>query len=712
MDPHGCFGGKKLNDFEAQGIIRYRAATPRVPDNNIIADNDPLLPFNGEELNRQKEATSKEAAWEAFMDEWDDLMDRVAEQDHSESEELLRHVAQKHIDQEQFKEMEQEQPNQASSAPQVSEAAEDVHGNVAFASGQPEESEQELEGDSELPLDYFQIADDEPEESNRGEPEQGKQEIDIGQAADVAAPSHGAGDGQKVLFSDQNPTTGPAFFPSKPAYVSPYAIVQDAQPMESTAGVTSINNQLAPQSAPQAATPTASQPALQAAYQPASRAASHPAPQVAPPKPRHKRMAKHLRTSRAAATALGLPTPPSWAAFIRPSPASAANPAGYAAAHELIARTPFKTQCKRTIAITGQEKGDFCGVVRNQFINNYLRLVHPNRSVFTSHGQKNQWFDTLPPQEQYEVRVFVMQQVEAKLPDDVATEVERLRNVAPRMAVGGGPSLGLSAGPRTGMNGGMNGVGYSMGGLNRPTIGTCGVKDRQVVGGNAGVNGQNVPEARMQDLGDLGQQSRPANQFENGTANGTVSPYRSESSLFPSPFGDSAPPTSIQPRLGTGYYPNQRPYPRVSNPGVYPYQAQPSTVVGDSDADAGDSIGYTYPLPPQKVHSQHFGRQSVYQGPENSLYHSSWDTTFGGSNLLSQYGGARAGDTTSSQNFDPAHQYRTEISDGRSANGIGSDSTGVPQTGSTLRGRKRKSAYEDDDDLVDDGLGAKRYRRT
>jgi hypothetical protein len=119
MDPHGCFGGKKLNDFEAQGIIRYRAATPRVPDNNIIADNDPLLPFNGEELNGQKEATSKEAAWEA-LDEWDDLMDRVAEQDHSESEELLRHVAQKHIDQERFKEMEQEQPNQASSAPQVS----------------------------------------------------------------------------------------------------------------------------------------------------------------------------------------------------------------------------------------------------------------------------------------------------------------------------------------------------------------------------------------------------------------------------------------------------------------------------------------------------------------------------------------------------------------------------------------------------------------
>jgi len=68
-----------------------------------------------------------------------------------------------------------------------------------------------------------------------------------------------------------------------------------------------------------------------------------------------------------------------------------------------------------------------------------------------------------------------MQQVEAKLPDNVATEVERLRNGASMKTVAG-PSPGLSAGTITAVHGGVHDASYEMGGLNRPTSGTRGVK--------------------------------------------------------------------------------------------------------------------------------------------------------------------------------------------------------------------------------------------
>jgi hypothetical protein len=65
----------------------------------------------------------------------------------------------------------------------------------------------------------------------------------------------------------------------------------------------------------------------------------------------------------------------------------------------------------------------------------------------------------------------------------------------------------------------------------------------------------------------------------------------------------------------------------------------------------------------------------------------------------------------SSQNYYHAQQYPTEMADRRLPNGIGSSSSGVPQICSTFRGSKIKAAVGDDGDLVDDGVGAKKYRR-
>lgn len=59
-----------------------------------------LLACNVEEVNGEKEATSKDANWEAFMDEWDDLMDRVGQsveargENGEEREEHQREVSQ------------------------------------------------------------------------------------------------------------------------------------------------------------------------------------------------------------------------------------------------------------------------------------------------------------------------------------------------------------------------------------------------------------------------------------------------------------------------------------------------------------------------------------------------------------------------------------------------------------------------------------------
>jgi len=106
LDPRGCFGEKNLRDFNSQDILRYCAASlpipdnADVPDNTVIVDNNPLLACNVEEVNGEKEATSKDANWEAFMDEWDDLMDRVGQsveargENGEEREEHQREVSQ------------------------------------------------------------------------------------------------------------------------------------------------------------------------------------------------------------------------------------------------------------------------------------------------------------------------------------------------------------------------------------------------------------------------------------------------------------------------------------------------------------------------------------------------------------------------------------------------------------------------------------------
>jgi hypothetical protein len=180
-----------------------------------------------------------------------------------------------------------------------------------------------------------------------------------------------------------------------------------------------------------------------------------------------------------------------------------------------------------------------------------------------------------------------MQQVEAKLPDNVATEVERLRNGASVKTVAG-PSPGLSAGTITAVHGGVHGASYEMGGLNHPTSGTRGVKT-------------------------------------GGTASSTVPHHHSESLPYFPPFGVITVFPTIQ-------------------------RASP-LILGSTLADM------------------------------------------------------------SSQNYYHAQQYPTEMADRRLPDGIGRGSSGVPQIGSTFRGSKIKAAFGDDGDLVDGGLGAKKYRR-
>jgi hypothetical protein len=559
------------------------------------------------------------------------------------------------------------------------ESVNDPQSNIrqdGFESGgdEPEELEHIVENvcEPDLKQGQSESGNDEPEgpipqaesEQEQELGEDFKQYIDQGGyetddlEPDHAAPSHEAGDWRKRLSNDRNSTLGP----SMPAYTSPYAIAPIQKPymFQSGSAESSIT---VPDSPVQRTRLAPSSESLHVQNQMPGLTSQPPRSTANGPSPRNAQLSQPalvpssfqgpsiLAATRAAMTRAQIPMPviaaaPShctligpvvipppapaiaslvaptpalgWAAFVAPTPAAATNPAGFAAAHALIARTPFRSQGKKgPYAIQGQDEGDFLAFILNAFVPQYFRKFHPTQSI---PADKRNWYRALPQWEQDRCRRFIQEKVEAELPGDVAAEVKRLREDRPIMAMGGGVSSRMSVAINTGLGSGLNGRGNATVG---PLTATRGVKARQSnmsqqgVSGSAAMDLQNVPRARMQDAADLGlrlspgggvgavQEGHTAHQpsrasivpnvpnkgryyqqqpyssdkifgtFEDSTSNRARPPHHYRSPLPLSPFSDFNLDYSLQPNIGSGYQ-WQTPYQTMASRSVGPVHRQHS----------------------------------------------------------------------------------------------------------------------------------------
>jgi hypothetical protein len=596
-----------------------------------------------------------------------------------------------------------------------------------------EGSEQELEDNPELDTEqgHFVFGDDEPEqsvqrESEEEEREQGLEELselgvsqsdyesDDDDEPDHSAPRYEAGNGQIRLFHNQHPSLGPVHFPSKPVYASPspYPMAQVQQPQATQSGsakdpITLADSPIlrpspAPLShysqhrmpgliprppksiagMPSSHNPQNSQPAPIPGSLPrsrmltATRASTNRAPLSTPANTAAPTIGTSIASFvapppvSAVAPFVASARPPAWSAFIAPSQASAANPAGFAAAHALIARTPFRAQgTKGPYATQGQDRGDFLAFIRNSFVPHYFRQFYPHRSVPGSFIEKRNWYRALPQWEKSRLRRFIQQKVEAELPSDVVAEVKRLREGAPTILMGDAANSRLIAASDTRLSGALHGMGNATrGGLHLAMASTRGVRTRQIngsqqgIGGNTAIDLQNMPQARMQDAADGGlrfgpgagsgaiqpgytgyqpseattvsngpnghrhyqQRPRPSNQsvgvFEKSTASGArpSQHHQTPPSLFHSPFDEINLHSSMQPRVGSGYG-QQSPYQAISSNSVRPaLRQQPASFLNGGAHTEQTVTNNTMHPPQQTLHSTVVGYYAAGPGHRTS----------------------------------------------------------------------------------------------
>jgi len=130
--------------------------------------------------------------------------------------------------------------------------------------------------------------------------------------------------------------------------------------------------------------------------------------------------------------------------------AGSTNAASIAAAHALIAKTPWRSGAKEgPYCKQGPHKNEFLSVVMNAYMNDYLRHTRPGQPLPKNHTQKNAFYTSFQPQEKQAFKQYVQQRVEAQLPEDAKTEVKRLRQ--------GGPTI--VSGAATNSTGGLAGSG-------------------------------------------------------------------------------------------------------------------------------------------------------------------------------------------------------------------------------------------------------------
>jgi hypothetical protein len=109
--------------------------------------------------------------------------------------------------------------------------------------------------------------------------------------------------------------------------------------------------------------------------------------------------------------------------------AAAANPAGFEAAHALIARTNFRSIGRGPYNDRSVRKGGFRSVILTKFLPIYINQIYPAQTVPSDHKSKIQWHNSRTQEEQDVIRLFIQQKIEDELSSVVATQVASLRQL-------------------------------------------------------------------------------------------------------------------------------------------------------------------------------------------------------------------------------------------------------------------------------------------
>jgi hypothetical protein len=180
-----------------------------------------------------------------------------------------------------------------------------------------------------------------------------------------------------------------------------------------------------------------------------------------------------------------------WRHFILPRfiAAAAANPAGFEAAHALIASTHFRSLTYGPYNDTTARKGDFRSVVITTFLPQYFQTTYPGQRVPPTHKSKIQWHSARIQPEQDAIRLFIQQKLEEGLNPLVTAQVANLRHGGGLNAgVLPGPHVGSSSGASLGSNSGLVIASNTMaGGSQAPA------NPRMHAPANNGMNAMNLP---------------------------------------------------------------------------------------------------------------------------------------------------------------------------------------------------------------------------